>query len=209
VNIVQSTVRRDKCRLKILRRELCRDVEQRAEHLQAQETEVQPRQTLTLSSESPTGETTEDAELPATGGSSSERLGGNGARTWRKLRTEPSSHIQRSRHRGSSAGASGSDTSGVTTRHWGVSLAAAPAAARRRGRSSGGGGGGLVLLLHERGRRVFLGVGASSAGSGGSCSSFSGGAASASSCCSGEPGEAPSPPLAAGMEGSDRGSASA
>jgi hypothetical protein len=119
--------------------------------------------------------------------------------------------MQRSRQRGSSAGASGSDTRGVTTRHCGVSSAPpAPdaAAARRRGRSDGGGGGGLGLLLQARGRRVFRGVGCSSAAAAG-FASFPGASSSSSSRFSGEVGEAP--PLtasASGMGRSDRRSAS-
>ena len=113
--------------------------------------------------------------------------------------------MQRSRQRGSSAGASGSDTSGVTTRHCGVSSApAAAAAARRRGRSGGGGGGGLGLLLHARGRRVFRGAGcSSSAGGAARFPAFPGGTSapsSSSSRFSGEAGEAPSlAPPASGM----------
>lgn len=104
-----------------------------------------------------------------------------GRYTWRKLRTEASSHMQRSRHRGISAGASGSDTSGVTTRHCGDSSAPPappPAAARRRGRSGGGGGGGFGLLLHARGSRAFLG-----AGSGAGAGAGAGASSSSSRCC--------------------------
>ena len=117
--------------------------------------------------------------------------------------------MQRSCQRGSSAGASGSDTSGVTTRHCGVSSApAAAAAARRRGRSGGGGGGaGLGLLLHARGRRVFRGVGCSSSAAG--AARFAAFPGASSSRFSGEAGEAaPLPPSASGMGRSVRRSAS-
>jgi hypothetical protein len=115
--------------------------------------------------------------------------------------------MQRSRQRGSSAGASGSDTSGVTTRHCGVSSAPPAAAARRRGRSGGGGGGGgLGLLLQARGRRVFRGVGCSTAAA---AAATSPGTSSSSSRFSGEAGEAPPlPPSASGMGRSDGRSAS-
>jgi hypothetical protein len=122
--------------------------------------------------------------------------------------------MHRSRHRGNSAGASGSETSGVTTRHCGVSSAPAPPdAARRRGRSGGrGGGGGRGLLLHARGRRAFRGAGAfssSSATAAGAGSDFtsSGSPTSSSSRFAGDALPSSSP-LASSIGASDRGSAS-
>uniref|UniRef100_A0A0A9DUK3 Uncharacterized protein n=1 Tax=Arundo donax TaxID=35708 RepID=A0A0A9DUK3_ARUDO len=86
----------------------------------------------------------------------------NGRNTWRKLRTDASSHMPRSLHRGSSSGASGSATSGVTTRYSGVS---SPAFPLRRGRGGGGVGAGTGVggttigrLWHPRGNRALLGV---------------------------------------------------
>ena len=102
-----------------------------------------------------------------------------------KLRTEASSHMPRSLHRGSSAGASGSATSGVTTRHCGALSSASPCSSctlslrgglpgpGRRGAGASGGAGGSALgrLLHARGGRVLLAGGAdASASVGGVCS---------------------------------------
>ena len=89
--------------------------------------------------------------------------------------------MPRSLHRGSSAGASGSATSGVTTRHCGALSSASPCSSctlSLRGglpgpgrRGAGAAGSALGRLLHARGGRVLLAGGAeASASSGGVCS---------------------------------------
>lgn len=98
--------------------------------------------------------------------------------------------MPRSLHRGISAGASGSATSGVTTRYSGVSP---PAFSLRRGCGRGGGGAGAGVggatsgrLWHARGNRALLGVSTADsretsplAGAGCCCASSWGGEAAA------------------------------